>query len=269
MDSWPTYKTNGKTGLQQLPAGPPAGADLPVVPHSRHPASVTQLTEIRTETIEVRRSALIASLGPAGAATRELWYVLHGYAMRAVPFLEDFRAIDDGTRLVVAPEALSRFYEGELSAGAHRMAKVGASWMTRDERESEIADYIAYMDRVHAHVVARLGGASPRVTVLGFSQGGATAARWVARGAVNAARLVVWGSTMPPELDLAAVDAPLRRPEAVFVAGTKDQFITAKVVGQELARMQAAGFPCRLVQFEGGHRMDDDTLRSLAAAAGR
>jgi predicted esterase len=225
---------------------------------------VTDDRAIRTVPIEVRRSARLAMLGPEGSGVREIWYVLHGYAQLAAPFLEGFRAIDDGTRLIVAPEALSRFYEGDTQARLHKDAKVGASWMTREDRESEIADYIAYLDAVHRSVLTNLGGDRQLpVTVLGFSQGGATAARWVAVGRVNAARLVVWGSQFPPELDLADPRAPLRRAEAILVVGTTDVFATPKVVGKETERLRDANFPFRFVSFQGGHRLDDDTLRSL------
>jgi predicted esterase len=208
-------------------------------------------------------------LGPEGPGVRELWYVLHGYGQLAAPFLGDFRAIDDGSRLIVAPEALSRFYEGDAQTRLHKDAKVGASWMTREDRESEIADYIAYLDTAHEAILARLGGAehAPAVTVLGFSQGAATAARWVASGRVNAARLVVWGSQLPPELDLADPGAPLRRAETVLVIGTTDVFATPKLVEKETARLRAANYPFRFVSFSGGHRMDDDTLRALAGTS--
>jgi predicted esterase len=223
---------------------------------------------IRSVSLAVKRSARLAMLGPAGPAVRELWYVLHGYGQLAAPFLEDFRAIDDGTRLVVAPEALSRFYEGDAQARLHRDARVGASWMTREDRESEIGDYIAYFDTVHQSVLARFGAEQqPVVTVLGFSQGGAAAARWVASGRVNAARLVVWGSQLPPELDLADPGAPLRRAEVVLVVGTTDSFATPKIVERELARLRAANLPFRFVAFNGGHRLDDDTLRTLAGVS--
>lgn len=222
---------------------------------------------IRSVSIAVRRSARLALLGPREPAVRELWYVLHGYGQLAAPFLEDFRAIDDGTRLIVAPEALSRFYEGDVQARLHKEAKVGASWMTREDRTAEIADYLAYLDTVHESMLASIAGAEhpPAITVLGFSQGGATAARWVASGRVNAARLVVWGSQFPPELDLADRDAPLRRAETTLVIGTTDIFATPKIVAKETARLTDAGFPFRFVTFHGGHRMDDDTLRALSA----
>jgi predicted esterase len=240
---------------------------------------VSEARTVRTETLEVRRTARIAMLGPAGPPppeVRELWYVLHGYGERAAPFLENCRAVDDGLRLIVAPEALSRFYQGDLNALSHRSAPVGASWMTRDEREHEIADYLRYLDDLHATIMARLGGASPAITVLGFSQGGATGARWVASGRVPAERLVLWGSGLAPELDIASPDTPLRRAETVFVVGAADIYITPKIVQKELDRLRAADFPFRLVSFAGGHRLDDATLRALAegtsprrSAAGR
>ena len=220
---------------------------------------------IRSVPIAVSRTARLAMLGPEGPGTRDVWYVLHGYGQLAAAFLEDFRAIDDGSRLIVAPEALSRFYEGDVKARLHKEAKVGASWMTREDREAEIADYIGYLDAVHESVTARLGaGTPPAVTVLGFSQGGATAARWVASGHVPAARLIVWGSQFPPELDLADPGAPIRRAETSLVIGDTDIFATPKIVAKERERLESAGFRHRFVSFSGGHRLDDETLRSFA-----
>ncbi len=222
---------------------------------------------IRTESISVRRTARLALLGPETPDVRELWYFMHGYGYLAAPSLEDFRVIDDGSRLIVAPEALSRFYEerAERRVGS-KEAKVGASWMTREERESEITDYIAYFNTVHVSMLSRLGSANaaPRITVVGFSQGAAAASRWVASGGVNADRLVVWGSSIAPEIDLVTAGTPIRRAETVIVIGTKDIFATPKVVEKENARLLAANFPSRFVSFTGGHRLDDDTLRALA-----
>lgn len=226
--------------------------------------SDASVPEIRTLPISVKRTARLAVLGPDSAGVREIWYLLHGYGELAAPFLNGARAIDDGTRLLVAPEALSRFYEGDVAARLHREAKVGASWMTREDREAEIADYVAYLDTVHDSMLLKLGGAAPPVTVLGFSQGGATAARWVANGRVKAARLIVWGSQMPPELDLSNSAAQIRRAETVLVIGETDVFATPKIVEKETAKLNAAGFPFRFVSFKGGHRLDDDTLRALS-----
>ncbi len=218
---------------------------------------------MRQETFVTPRTARIALLGPESAAVRELWIVLHGYGELAATFLENFRVIDDGTRLIVAAEALSRHYWGRIEDRIGKEVPIGASWMTKEAREHEIRDYLDYLDGLHAHLVARLGVAPP-LTVLGFSQGGATSARWVASGTVPVARHIMWGSAMPPDVDIESPDGAMRRAEQIVVVGSRDQFATPKVVARENGRLDAAGFPYRFVSFEGGHRLDDDTLRQLA-----
>lgn len=53
--------------------------------------------------IAVARTARYFTLG---RAEREVWFVLHGYGQLADRFLRHFDPIDDGTRLIVAPEGL-------------------------------------------------------------------------------------------------------------------------------------------------------------------
>jgi predicted esterase len=215
------------------------------------------VTGIRTESIEVRRTALFASLGPEpGPAVRELWYVLHGQAMRAAAFLETAKALASPARLVVAPEALSRHYLGDI---ATRNAPVGATWMTREERESEIRDYVNYLDDLHQALADRFDGAVPPVTVLGFSQGGAAAVRWVAEGNVKPAYLIVWASSLPPEIDYAK-NAAIRAPKFTYVCGTTDIYITPKVLDQQLEILRVAKLKHATESFVGGHRLDDATL---------
>ncbi len=219
-------------------------------PRSRH------LATTRTGRIDLR--------GPEDpAAVRSLWFVLHGYGQLARDFLGGFEAIDDGTRLFVAPEALSRFYDTAASRGSHADARVGASWMTREDREREIEDTLGWLSRAHAMVAGELAAQVP-LTVLGFSQGAAAASRWVARGAVPAARLICWGAGIAPELALDA-ESPLGRTPCTLVVGTRDQFVPADRVDAERARLAAAGHPARFLSFDGGHRLDHDTLRTLAA----
>jgi predicted esterase len=223
---------------------------------------------VRLQELAVTRTARVASLGAPPAAARELWYVLHGYAMLAPDFVDSLRALDDGTRLLVAPEALSRFYDGGPEDRIqHKNIAVGASWMTREARESEIADGNRYLDAVHAMIAAEFAEAGvpvPRVTLLGFSQGGATAARWIASGRSPVSRFVLWGAGMAHDVDISAPEAPLRAVETIVVAGTRDIFATPKAVAQEKARLDTAGVSYSHLSFDGGHRLDDDTLRAIA-----
>lgn len=191
---------------------------------------------------------------------REIWYILHGQAMRAESFLETARTLDDGTRLLVAPEALNRHYQGPVVA---RDAPVGATWMTRAERESEIRDYVAYLDGVHAMMTARFGGTPPPVTILGFSQGGATGVRWAALGNVRIAHLILWASSLPPDVDYRDLMERQGQPRVTYVAGARDEYVTPKVLDAQHAILRGANVPFGAVSFDGGHRLDDSALRAV------
>src|SRR3989442_12895857 len=79
-------------------------------------------------------------------------------------------------RLLVAPEGLSRFYVREMSEPVADR-KVGASWMTREDRLQGIPDYVRYLDAVDAAVWGGVARSRPPGTVRGFLQGPPTPCR--------------------------------------------------------------------------------------------
>lgn len=204
--------------------------------------------------LRVSRTARYVTLGEPGAKVSELWMVCHGYGQLARRFSEDFEGLADGTRLIVAPEGLSRFY---IDRSQQRV--MGASWMTREDRLHEIEDYLAFLDALYVEVRARLGRDLP-VTVLGFSQGVATATRWAARTRAPVQRLVVWGGTVPPEVDL-SVFAKIR---VTVVCGDRDELITAKVRETEAGLWRKAGIDPDVRLFPGRHEVLPEVLAELA-----
>lgn len=223
-------------------------------------------TPPRVDRFTTSRTARCVVRGPADPATAaELWIVLHGYGQLAAEFVEGLRAIDDGRRLLVAPEALSRFYDARSPLERHADARVGASWMTREERLEEIDDHLGWLDRVHAHYGAAVGPDVP-LTILGFSQGAAAASRWIARGRVAPTHLICWGASVAPELPLGP-GTPLGRTRCTLVVGDRDRFVSAANLATERDRLDAAGFRYAFERFEGGHRLDDETLRRIVGTA--
>jgi predicted esterase len=196
------------------------------------------------------RSARYFTLGSAEHAA-ELWLVCHGYGQLASRFLERFRPIEAEHRCIVAPEGLSRFYLTESPTER----RVGASWMTREDRLHEIDDYVRYLDGVYATLAPR----QARVTALGFSQGTATVCRWVALGSSRVDRLILWGGEVPPDLDLERLHAA----RLTLVFGTRDQFFTPKIIAATESRLREHKIAYELVPFEGGHEIDEATLRGL------
>jgi predicted esterase len=210
--------------------------------------------------LTVSRTARYWVLGDPGPATAEVWIVCHGYGQLAERFLARFAGLDDGGRVLVAPEALSRFYLDPL--GEHR--KVGASWMTREDRLSEIADYLRFLDLVHEAVFERVERERVSLTLLGFSQGTATAARWAVRGAARVDRLVLWSGLLPPDVVPAQEAERLAGLDLVLVAGDRDELAAGESFATQRAALDAAGVRHRLLGFAGGHHLDDEALRRLA-----
>src|SRR5687768_10372624 len=139
--------------------------------------------------IQVRRNARFYTLGESRSA-RELWLVCHGYGQLAARFITNFSELAEPDRLVVAPEGPLRFYLDPMDRPAAER-RVGASWMTRVDRENDIAEYIELLDQVAA---AAADGRPIPIVALGFSQGAATVTRWAAATQQPITRLVLWGS---------------------------------------------------------------------------
>lgn len=205
------------------------------------------------ESLVTTRHARVGLLGDPDAAD-EAWLILHGYGMSARGILHWFAAALRPGRLLVAPEALSRFYRE-----AKGLRTVGASWMTREDRDHEIADQHDYLDAV----AERWLSGRHRVEVHGFSQGVATACRWVvARRSVD--RLVGWGSPTPPELEPAAYRDRIGPGPLVLVVGERDRYFAPAVVEVDAERLRAGGVAVEVQRFAGGHGVDRDVLASLA-----
>ena len=211
--------------------------------------------------LEVVRGARYWTLGATEADTEEVWIVLHGYGQLARRFLRRFEGLATPGRLIVAPEALSRFYVGSGEGRHGPGALVGATWMTREDRDAEIRDYVAYLDRLAAAI---LRGA-PRVTVVGFSQGVATAWRWISYGSVpGLERLVAWSGELPPDLDLGMASEALGRAEVVVVSGEKDPTVPPELAERTVSCLAAAGVTARALRHGGGHDIDEATLLGIA-----
>ena len=218
--------------------------------------------------ITVERSARYLTLGPRDGSAREIWFVLHGYGQLAAEFIRRFATLDDGTRAIIAPEALNRFYLVGVDVAPAAERPVGATWMTKEDRLGEISDYVSYLDAVAARELQPYEhqGAPPRVVVVGFSQGAATASRWIVSGAIRPAHTVLWGGFLPPDVDPNA--APLRATSVRLVLGSRDHFLSDERLAAEERRLRACGFRYRVVRYEGGHGIASATLGEVARSLG-
>lgn len=214
--------------------------------------------------IQVGRTARYHTIGEPGPGIRDVWFVCHGYGQLAGDFIKEFEPIADATRLIVAPEALSRYYVATGPGFHSAESKVAATWMTREDRESEIADYVSYLDALYDEIMSKVEARKVSVTVLGFSQGGATANRWLTRGRARAQRLIMWGALLASDSDLNQAATFFRDVRLTIVYGKRDQFADEGMISDYEKLLGEKKIPYELITFEGGHRMDRETLRKLA-----
>ncbi|HEV8123613.1 MAG TPA: hypothetical protein VGP80_05190 [Gemmatimonadales bacterium] len=209
------------------------------------PLPVAGITEHH---LSVPRTARYYLHGDPGSA-RHAWLGCHGYGQLAGAFIGYLSTAASATRLLIAPEALSRFYHD------NGLGPIGASWMTKEDRQHEIDDYLRYLDQVQSELRARLP-ADHRLFALGFSQGVATVSRWLLGGKSELAGLIVWAGTVAPELNPAALAPRLSGKRVALVAGSKDEYVTPAWFEKEHRRFTEAGAECRDFHFHGGHRLD-------------
>ncbi len=227
---------------------PPPAADSAATPTGAHAHHLT-----------VPRTARFWMLGQPSESVRELWIVLHGYGQLAEYFLRYFAPIAAPDRLIVAPEGLSRYY---LDA---QHSRVGASWMTREDRMTEIADQATYLNALYDRLLLEL---DPNVTVhvLGFSQGCATAYRWVEAGHPRCDTLTLWGGALPIDPHSAAErHAAFAKKEILLAVGSTDPITTPERIAQHRAELDSAGIVYEVFHYAGGHTIPEEAIIELAA----
>jgi predicted esterase len=174
---------------------------------------------------------------------------LHGYGQLAQYFYRKFHSLTNDYGLVI-PEGPHRFYL-EGSSG-----RVGASWMTKEWREQDISENTRYLLQITAEI--RSSNPTAQLTLLGFSQGGATAARLYQADPALFSQLILWASVFPP--DIAMQQFP-KGNKMDFVIGSNDPYFAAESKAKIQEEYLALGFDIHT--FEGVHDLDLQTLLAL------
>ena len=195
---------------------------------------------------------------------RQVWFVLHGYGQLARFFIRKFSALEEHNIYVIAPEGLSRFYLEDVNQRIRSgSSHVGATWMTRENRLTDIRNYLTFLNTVYLKEVKDTLSVPVPLTVLGFSQGAATASRWVSEGTVMYDRLILWGGILPPDLDFSGQSRYLKKGETIFVKGSKDPFMHDERFAEMNQLSKQLGIVPRVVDYQGGHDIDEATLLGL------
>jgi len=207
--------------------------------------------------INISRTARYYSLGEINQSTKDIWIFLHGHKQLAGKFILSFKELAGENSFLIAPEGLMRFYlKGDYG-------DVGASWMTKEDRESDIHDYVAFLDKLYADVIAPAKEKfNLKINVLGFSQGAATLSRWLALGKSKIDRAVFWCGNLAHDVDYSNA-GNLKSAEINLVFSDNDPYYKKDFYLSQEKLLSDAGIKFETKIFSGGHEVNADLMKKV------
>lgn len=186
----------------------------------------------------------------------EILVALHGYGQLSEYFLKKMQPIFREERLIVVPEATNYAYLQGFSG------RVGANWMTRHEREAAIKNNNQYLNAILESLLVKYSY-QPVLKVLGFSQGAATATRWVSQLDYPVSTLVLWSGGFAHDLEIEKAANKLNNSKCYLAIGKNDDMITPESLEKQEALISSLGITAQKVNYPGGHDLDINLLEQL------
>jgi predicted esterase len=186
--------------------------------------------------------------------TRYVWVCLHGYGQLAKYFINRFEFLDPVTHHVIVPEGLNRFYLEGVNE------KPVATWMTREDRLDEIADYIIFLENLR-HKMGWDRNPDFRVIYFAFSQGVATLIRWLMNSHPRVDELILWSGHPPDEMLLEQHRDYFSAISSHYFIGRNDQYLSEERLYQIQALLERAGIEAEYHWYDGEHKVDPEVLK--------
>lgn len=210
--------------------------------------------EITKHTFITPKTARYFTSGNLTDKTKNVWIVCHGYGQLAENFIKKFHQIIDEENYIISPEGLHRYY---LDA---KHEKIGASWMTREDRLDDIKDYVNLLDGI---LDLELKDFKGKVILFGFSQGVATVSRWYMMGKIRPDCFIMWAGVFPPDLPMEKEKWIFNDSRNFVVIGEQDEFFPEERRKQIITEIEEKGIKFDLLTFKGKHVIFPETLLEL------
>ena len=214
---------------------------------------------ISTNIMKTLKTARYYLAGSPSGKTKNIWIVIHGYGQLAGKFIQQFEFLINDETVVIAPEGLSRFYTGSATGEL-----IGAGWMTKEDRDNENKDYIAYLDSVLKELMETINGKNVKINILGFSQGVHTAARWFIYSENKFDALYLCSSDFPRDADFEKLKMKLKNSKMFYIYGNNDGIIPDASFDSSVKMLNKENVVYKTVIFEGKHIIHADTIKKLA-----
>ncbi len=210
---------------------------------------------LKVHHIPVTRTARYYTLGEFTDSTKDIWILIHGHRQLAGKFIAEFNELADAGSFIYAPEGLMRLYvKGDYG-------DVGASWMTKEDRDSDIKDYVNYLDRLFFDEIepkAKLNNI--KINALGFSQGSATLARWLTMGKAKVDKAVFWCGSLAHDIDYTK-NTNFKDTEIHQVFAANDPYYKNDFPESQINILKSAAINSKSYIFDGGHEISVQLMK--------
>ncbi len=196
-----------------------------------------------------------STLNEFTSKTKNVWVVFHGIGYLSRYFMKYFKNLDPKENYIIAPQAQSKYYLND------EYRHVGASWLTKENTETEIGNMLAYLEEVYT---AEQLKDVPNLILMGYSQGVSVATRWVARNKIECSQLILHSGGLPIELKKEDFEF-LTNTQITIIYGTGDEYLNEERMKKEHAKaIDLFGEKLEILSFKGGHEVNVEMISKFA-----
>ena len=207
---------------------------------------------MRKHSIKIEKTAYYYSIGELNNETKEIWIACHGYGQLAKYFITKFESLEKQNRFIIAPEGLNKFYINGYNG------RVGANWMTKEQRADEIDDYCLYLEQL-TDLITKQAHQKCKIKIIGFSQGTATVSRWILKTKFKIETLILWGGRIAFDFNFSLYKEKHSETRNYVVFGKEDEFYSQEDI--QTYRKELNDFKTEWISYSGGHAIDTNTLK--------
>jgi len=189
--------------------------------------------------------------------TKNIWLVCHGMGYLSKYFIRHFDTLDPKKNYVIAPQAPSKYYQKD------DFKHVGASWLTKEDTQTEISNVLHYLNAVKTAEALDDGN---KLILFGFSQGVSIVMRWLVRAQVSCSKIVLYAGSIPHEIrpeDLEFIN--YKKTAVSVIYGNQDKYLTKERIENEQTKITTLFLGnAETILFDGGHEIKSNLLHRIA-----
>ncbi|WP_420315939.1 alpha/beta hydrolase [Ekhidna sp.] len=204
--------------------------------------------------IDISIKASFYTLNDLTDQTERVWLVFHGYGQLAEFFIKKFESLDPNKNFIIAPQGLSKYYLDGV------YGRVGASWMTKEDRLTEIENQYSYIDSV----LDQFDLGNKELIYFGFSQGTATMGRYAAHAKIPFSKMIIWAGTFPPDTNPEDWKYLTGEEEIKYYTSREDIYFKEEMIGNQNKVLSATlNRSPELNWYDGGHKVISELLTEI------